>query len=97
MVDVNVRRRLSIGRILVAVVFFAAAAGCFYWVRYLLSTQSGHDHLVALLVFSIPSLVIGALVCLAQSVRMAIFASGAALVGIVLLAVIANVVVLMLK
>ena len=82
---------------LVSMVFFAGAAGCLYWVRYLVSAQLGHERLVAALVFAIPALIIGGIGCLTSSVRTALIVSGMTFCAIVLLAAAANVVVPLLK
>ena len=94
---VNKKRQFSLLRLLLAFAFVATAAGCFYWAQRLVLLQSGHDRLVAGLVFAIPALLVGALFCLAKSFRSGIVAFVAIFGGIVVLAGVANVVVPMLK
>ena len=93
----NKRPQFSLLRSLLAMTFVATAAGCFYWARRLVILQTGHDHLVAGLVFAIPALLVGAIFCLAKSYRSGIVAFVAIFGGIVTLAGLANVVVPMLK
>jgi hypothetical protein len=93
----NKKRQFSLLRLLLAFAFVATAAGCLYWAQRLVLLQSGHDRLVAGLVFAIPSLLVGALFCLAKSFRNGIVAFVAIFGGIVVLAGVAHVVVPLLK
>jgi hypothetical protein len=93
----NKSRQFSLLRLLLAMTFVASAAGCFYWAQRLVLLQTGHDHLVAGLVFAIPALLVGALFCLAKSFRSGIVAFVVIFGGIMVLAVLANFVVPMLK
>jgi hypothetical protein len=89
--------QFSLLRLMLATTFVAGAAGCFYWAQRLVLSQTGHDHLVAGLVFAIPALLGGALFCLARSLRSGILAFVAIFGGIAVLAVFANALVPMLK
>ena len=91
------KNQVTLGRILVAIVFFAGALACYCWVRNLLAAQVGPDQLVAALVFGIPTLVLGGIACLASSFRSALVVSGAVFSSIILLACITNAVVPLLK
>ena len=87
----------SLQRLMLAMVFFAAAAGAFSWMRYLMPGQRGMDQLIAGLLFSIPALVVGGCVCLAISVRGGLLTSVVLFVELCILTALANILVPILK